>query len=211
MHIWTAFGLLKGKLREMSDFQKKDEILVKRLISGDSKAFEQIYYKYQKRLYHFALKLTKEPSVAEEVLQEVFIKLWTNRKQINPVNLKAYIYKMVGNKAFNYLRTKAFREETEKKIGESLIKSNTQTESAVLFSEYEQLLQDFIRQLPPQKREIYLLSEQKGKSSQEIARQLNLSTKTVQNNLSQIVKLMKSRLKPYLTSTISLLLILFRC
>ena len=191
----------------MSDFQKQDELLVKRLISGDDKAFEKIYYKYQKRLYHFALKLTKESSIAEEVLQEVFVKLWINREQIGPVNLKAYIYKMVGNRALNHLRAKAYREEAGKKIHESQAGSNNPTETTILFNEYEHLLREIIQQLPPRKREIYLLSEHKGKSSLEIARQLNVSVKTVQNSLSETIKLMKTRLKPYLTATISLLTI----
>ncbi|NJK86946.1 MAG: sigma-70 family RNA polymerase sigma factor [Bacteroidales bacterium] len=90
-----------------SAYQEKELIL--RLIENDTKAFEIIYYHYVEKVYHFALKYLKNTSEAEEIIQEVFTKIWDNRKMINPeLSFNSYLLTIVKNTIFNDHRKKSF-------------------------------------------------------------------------------------------------------
>ena len=187
-----------------------DKNLIRKLISGDVKSFEKIYNRYEKRLYYYILKLTKEELIAEELLQDVFLKIWDNRKTINPdLNFQAYIYKIANNKSLDYLRSKARREKLNKTFSQLATTSTNETEIAIIFAQYESLLKDFIQKLSPEKQAIYQMSQQQGKSSEEIAQKLNISPKTVRNNQYHILKILKMKLLPHLDIGLPLLFIFF--
>ncbi|KQC28692.1 RNA polymerase sigma factor [Flagellimonas eckloniae] len=166
---------------------------------GEKSAFKSIFDQYEKGLYSFIVSITKSGYVAEEILQEVFIKIWTNRKTLDCTrSFDSYIYTVARNHTYNYLRKVANQESLKQEVWRNLEHSNHQTENMILSVEYDVILSDILEGLPLQKRSVFILSKQQGKSNQEIADLLNISPKTVKNHLWETLRLIKKQLRPHL-------------
>lgn len=165
----------------------KDEELLK-LLEGDCKeAFEALYIRYKKKLHKLCLKLIKSDTVAQDIVQEVFITVWTARKTFNAKqSFSSYLYTLAKNKALNELRSAKRKQLVE----DLLINSKNEVSEAdsadtkLIIAEYQLLLENAINQLPEQKRKIYTMSRQEGLTHKEIALKLNLSHHTVQSHIS---------------------------
>ncbi|HEY8969573.1 MAG TPA: sigma factor, partial [Puia sp.] len=95
--------------------QYDDKILFSRLADGDEEAFRQLFHHYNKQLQPFVVKLTRNPSAAEEVLQEVFLKIWAHRERLGEVeNPRAYIIRIVSNESIDFLQ----RQTKEQRLAE---------------------------------------------------------------------------------------------
>ena len=166
-------------------------------------AFEQLYYRYEQPLKYFAFRMTRSEYVAEEIIQEVFIKLWSVRESIpQEVSFNAYLYRTVRNKALNYLRDAARRDALYEVYKQDVPDDGETTAYMVAWAELEKQLNDLINKLPPQKKKIYLLY-QDGKSCEEIGKLFNISERTVQNHLYKSQS--RIRLQLYLSSLVTLL------
>lgn len=158
--------------------------LLKALREGDEKAFEKIYLNYYKRTLYFITGLVKSENDAEELTQEVFIKLWINRNTIDPErSVHSYMYTIARNAAFNFLKHKL----VEKNYISEYTVQNTETETSeeILFAkEIALLIEMSVEKMPEQQRKIYKMSRKEGLSNEEIATRLQISKKTVENQLS---------------------------
>lgn len=187
-----------------------DNIFFKKLKSGNINAFETVFNLYKLPIYQFVLSHTKTIEVSEEITQEVFVRLWENRKKIDPEkNLKSYIYTIAKNLTLSYLRevTKehSLKEELWNKIG--IVRADP--ENDMIFEEYQFFFEEILNNLPQKKREIYILSKVEGKSNEEIASQLGITKKTVKNNLWETLLIIKRQLTPYLEFTLKTFIISF--
>ncbi|MBC9797109.1 RNA polymerase sigma factor [Sinomicrobium weinanense] len=189
------------------------EIISKKLLKGfsegDRSAFRAIFELMEPRLYGFVFSYTKSGYIAEEIVQEVFIKVWERREEIRlSGSFSAFLYTMARNRTLNYLRNAsqraAIRDELWKNV--SLLQEDVETE--VIFSEYREIVDDIINHLPGKKRSIYIMSRQEGKTNAEIADILGISPKTVKNHLWKTFETIKIQLRPHLESTIKLLFLL---
>ena len=154
---------------------------------SDEAAFSELFRRYDKRIYPFVLKMIKTASVAEEITQEIFIKLWFNRQKLTDINNPAsYIFTIAANHTLDYIRKRLNERKMLNQLSE-LLKSDTSnnTEESMLFRDCEALVQQAIAGLPAQQKKVYVLSRQHGLNNDEIARQLNLSPNTVRNHLSE--------------------------
>lgn len=156
---------------------------------GDEAAFRVLFDRYRTRIYAIAFKLTKSTSVAEEIVQEVFLAIWLNKEKFEDVkDTSAYIFSMAYHKVFFYLK-KASREAI---LLETIIATMQQgvnnTEETVAANESRWIIDKAVQQLPPQRQTIYRLSRQDGLSHEEIAHQLNISRNTVKNQLVQALR-----------------------
>lgn len=157
-----------------------------------------------KDLYRFILSITKSEYAAEEILQEVFVKLWKNRKKIDlSCSFRSFLYTMTRNHTYNYLRAIANQEALKKELWKNIVLSSQSTENSVLFAEYETILNDILNHLPLQKRKIYILSRREGKTNQEIADLLGISKKTVKNHLWKTLQIIKVQLQPHMTDNLA--------
>lgn len=157
------------------------------LKNGDHKAFEAIFLAYYKRVKYFILGLVKSEEDAEELAQEVFVKLWTNRTSINvDKNLNTFIYVMARNMAFNFLKSKLVRESYSN--DPSHTEETSSSEDIIYARETELLIKMTVNNMPERRKEIYKLSRDEGLTNDEIAAKLNISTKTVENQLSLALK-----------------------
>ena len=132
---------------------------------GDLKAFETLYQQLHGRVYQYCLGLTKSQEVAEEILQEVFIKVWTKREQLDPErSIQALIYKMTRDLSFNFLKKAARDEALQAEIIAHFVHISEVTESQVVYNDYWQIAKKAIAQLPPQCHRIFLLRCEQGLS-----------------------------------------------
>ncbi len=153
------------------------------LREGDEKAFEKIYLNYYKRTLYFLTGLVKSETDAEELTQEVFIKLWTNRETIDPErSIHSYMYTIARNTAFNFLKHKLIEINY---INEYTAEAETETSEEILFAkEIALLIEMTVDRMPVQRQRIYKMSRNEGLDNEEIASRLQISKKTVENQLS---------------------------
>jgi RNA polymerase sigma-70 factor (ECF subfamily) len=158
-------------------------------------AFDKLFSIYGKRMYFFAYGYLKSKEEAEEVVQEVFLRIWRNRNYINPeLSFKAYLFKI----AYRYImerfeqnaRQQAYRNKILEEAVEFTDESNERLDYQMLLEKVESLIQ----KLPSRQRDILLKRKKEGISVKEIASQLGISPKTVENHLTEAIKNLKEGL-----------------
>ena len=160
------------------------------LAEGDEEAFRQLFHHYNKMLQPFVFKLTRSSQAAEEVLQEVFLKLWQHREKLVAVeDPKAYLIRIVSNESVNYLRGLARDEKLFASIRPLLQVESPSPEQTIFYHETEKQVHEAVERLPLACRRIYRMSREELMRIPEIASELNLSHSTVKN---QLVKALKS-------------------
>jgi RNA polymerase sigma-70 factor (ECF subfamily) len=173
-----------------------DNLLVIRIKNDDKTAFRTLYDRYNKKLYFFSLKFLGNNSEAEELVQSVFINVWENRKSLDStLSVKNYAYKAAVNYIYNYLKKKAIRArfiESETVKGE--IHSNL-TYEEVFYHDLERSVNTIVETLPSQQQKIFKLSRYEGLTNKEIASRLDLSVRTVENQMYRTLKLIRNNLK----------------
>jgi RNA polymerase sigma-70 factor (ECF subfamily) len=163
--------------------------LLRQLVLGDAAAFRAVYEKYSRKVFAFAFYLTKSRDVAEEMVQEVFLKVWEKREQIDPErDFNPYVKTITQNQVYNFLNKARRDRNLQEKIYAGMQALQHQDEDVVIERELGRLYAEAVRNLPPQKRIIYSLHRNDGYSYEEIARKLGLSKNTVRNHLQEASK-----------------------
>lgn len=159
-----------------------------------AESFKCLFDNYKNRVYGYVLTITRSPYAAEEITQEIFIKLWLSRDILVGVeNIDGYIFATARNKTLNYLRKAAYdvrllRELQERAAPET---GNNNVEERAMSSEYDRLLQDALALLSPQRRLVYQLSRERGLNHEEIANHLQLSRNTVKNHMVEALRFIR--------------------
>jgi len=168
-------------------YQVENEcILIKNLMNGDRSSFNRIYDLYAGRLYAFSLDFCKEKADAEDIVQDVFIRLWINRGSIrNTDSVKSLLFAMARNALIS-----AWKAKTEMKFGHYSEADNIASAdvSEQEYAELETMVNGFIDRLNPTQRDVVRMSRFENKCHMEIAENLGLSVQTVKNALSQGLK-----------------------
>lgn len=163
--------------------------LLQQLIEGDTKAFKDIYELYQDRIFAFAYKLTKSRENANDIVQEIFIKLWEKREQIKvELNFGAYLKKMTQNHVYDFLRKVSKDRALQQSIKEKLQALQNKTEEDLLAKELQKAYLEAIENLPPQRKLVYQLSREENLSYDEIAERLQISRHTVHNQMVSAIR-----------------------
>ena len=180
--------------------------LLLQVAQGDEKAFSSLYYKYHHRLGIYLYQLTSSKEFAEEIIQDVFCKVWDNRKQLPEIgNFPVWLFVVSRNHAQNCLR-KLVRERREKQLWEKEQISLAGL-CEVTAEDRLQLIDKAISQLPSQQKKVFILSRYKRRKYVEIATELNLSKETVKSYL----KIANSSIRKYVDSHLPLPLLLLAC
>ncbi|MDH7460749.1 RNA polymerase sigma-70 factor [Chitinophagaceae bacterium 26-R-25] len=159
---------------------------------GDVHAFSAIYHHYNRSIYPFVLKITKSETLAEEIIQEVFISVWVNRTQMTQVeNFRAYIYTIATNKTLNYFKKAVAETRRILHVSATSAKVSNVTEEEIFAKESESLVQAAVESLPEQRKKIYKLSRHEGLTHEQIADKLNISKNTVKNQLVEALKFIR--------------------
>lgn len=186
-----------------------DRELLKQIAAGSARAFELIYHRYSKKIYLFALKTLRAEAAAEEVLQEVMLKIWKMGPALTEIeNLEQYLRTSARNNALNLLRRQEIESRANEKMGRTWSEENNDTEEQVILNDTRRILDRALAQLPPQQREVYRLCHQQGLKYEEAAKQLNLAPSTVATHMKLALKFLREQLKKH--SDLAILLIVFK-
>jgi RNA polymerase sigma factor (sigma-70 family) len=147
--------------------------------------------------------------IAEEIVQEVFISLWTSKEKLSEVgNPDSYIFAIAANKIYDWMKKMANEEKMKKHVWKAIGNISNITFETLDLHASQDLVNKAIEQLSPQQKKIYLLSRQQGLSHAEIARQLNLAEKTVSNHLTEALRLIREYLDNTPGATMATLIVI---
>ncbi|WP_421920272.1 RNA polymerase sigma factor [Marinifilum sp.] len=167
----------------MKNSDSIDSKLWIKITNDDEKAFGTVFDKYFSPLCKYSFQIVKELEPAEEVVSDVFVKLWLNRHTIKiETDLKSYLFRACKNTALNYLRKTKNNISLDEIIGKELM-SVINTDSDLIHKEVCTQIQQMLDMLTPQQSLVLKLHKLEGLSQQEIAQKLSISIKTVQNHI----------------------------
>jgi RNA polymerase sigma-70 factor (ECF subfamily) len=168
-----------------NELQYDESEVLKRLSHGDEKAFRTIYDLYRKKIAAFAWLLTESEELTDEIIQEVFVKLWINRSKLDNVNnFNAWLHTVARNLVSDAMKKLAKQRTVVRPLKTEDDSVEGYSADAILFAkENEKLLKSAIAQLTPQQQEILRLSKEQGLKNDEIAGKLGINPMTVKNHL----------------------------
>ena len=177
--------------------QGDEKELFLQVAEGDEKAFETLFNVFLPKLYPFIIKFTKSETAAQEIIQETFIRVWLSRDKLSEIeNPGGWLFKVVSNECYSHLRKSILNNKFYNPITTEPEPVNTTHESFAL-KELNRLISEAVDQLPAQRKKIYRLSRDEGKSIPEIASLLNISPNTVKNALVASLKFIREHLVKY--------------
>lgn len=180
--------------------------LLKTIASGDRAAFRELYYEYKDRVYAYAMHFTHDKITSEEMVQELFLKLWLHREELSGIqNFEGYLRTITKNQCFDYLKKLAREQQLKQNLRNIANATEEQVESFVNCNCYEQLVQQALDRLPPRQKTIYKLSFYQGQRQEEIAEQLHISRNTVKVHLAKA----RSFVRKFLAARIGLIVAFF--
>jgi len=151
--------------------------------------------KYSEKIFLFAMGYLKNRQDAEELVQEVFMKVWDKRFELKEeLSFKSYLFTIAYHAVIDFFRKWAKEEDCLKHFQEAIPLAGNITGEEVEYSDLERLTRESIEKLPPKSKIVYTLSREKGLSNKEIAEHLNVSIKTVEYHLTQSIKFIKKHL-----------------
>lgn len=183
--------------------------LLRQMARGDDKSFNSIYKAYQGTIYLFVLKFVKSPDLAEDLTQEIFIRIWERREEIVKIeSFAAWLFIVSRNHTLNFLK-KASKENSAKAEMLRYYKPvQKNAEDQLISTEYNQFISVVLSNLPPQTREVFRLCREENKSYDEVAALLGISRHAVKKHIVRSNKKFKDLLgnNPDISLTLFLLL-----
>ena len=169
--------------------------LLNLLKKGDMTAFDIIYKKYCKRLYGFVIRYVKYEIDAEEIVQEVFIKIWENREKINLYSsFESYLFTISYNSTISLLRKRIHEKKYLEYIKSCQDEDFSELTDELYFNELNSKIESLLDELTPRQKEIFLLSREEGLTYNEIAKKLGISSNTVKNHIVSVLSFLKSNI-----------------
>lgn len=176
-----------------------DAQLLRALKDGSMEAFNALYHRYWQPVYNAAFKRLGDPAAAQDITQDFFLQLWNRRADLHILHLPAYIHTAVRNRVLNFLAT----QQRFLPLAELLAESTAAGDSADALARRNEWLKsyhDLVNALPPGRQEIFRLRYNEGATPDEIALRLNISRKTVQNQLGKALARLRATLGSLLWS-----------
>ena len=172
--------------------------LIARVSQGDEASFKKLYDLYRNRVFSISWKFAGSRALAEDIMQEVFIKLWLHREKLSDIrSFDAYLNVITRNHILNYLRKLSFEENFLRNLsaGETpVVQGNF---DAVAYNELQGALHKAVSLLPPQQKKVYFLSRMEGLKYEEISTCLNISRSAVKNHIVEARRFIKNYLHHY--------------
>ncbi len=178
---------------------EKDKItqeLLIRLKNGDMMAFDQIYDHYSHKLFSFIFKILKDEAEAEDIVQEVFLKIWESRYKLDDSKfLNSYVFTIAYNNSIDLIRKRINNSKYLEHLKySSIFQISTTTISDVEFNDLNEKVNKLIADLPERQNQVYLLHRERGLTYPEIAKQLGISKNTVENHMGKALKYLHQNL-----------------
>jgi len=179
---------------------EEEQRLIGKIADGDEQAFTELYNRYHQQLGMYLFKITKSPELTQELVHDVFLKTWQNRATLTTIrDFRAYLFVVSKNMAINHLK-KLAKENQERRELARQSNSNTYHEVHEA-NRYTTLLDEAIDRLPPQRKQVYILSKHRRLKYEEIAARLSISRETVKKHLQSAVRSITDYLKNHVDTT----------
>lgn len=173
-----------------------DPQIVKGIRQGSQADFKVLYELFSRKIFSVSVRFGLSHEEASEIVQDVFVKVWQYRHTLNEtLSMNAYLFTITKNLLITRQKKQAYETAYKKYLEKQDIRSFLDTESVVAFSELEMLTKNIIDKLPTQQKEMFLLSKRENLSHKEIADKLNVSLRTVENQVYRATKKIKDSLK----------------
>lgn len=172
---------------------------LKLLRNASMQSFENLYHRYSGKLYNFVMKVSKGDSyIAEELVQRTFIKVWENRTHIDPdKSFISYLCTIAKNMLLNEYEHQTVQFIYQEYVKANVIDEDRSTEKEVEKNLLEEYIDKLAEELPPKRREIFILSKKDGLSNKEIAQQLQIAESTIETQLSKAFAFMRSQIQKH--------------
>jgi len=185
----------------------EEHIIIRQFKQGDHHSFQVLYERYAPKLYAFSKKYLQSSEEAEEIVQEVFLRIWQKRSNIDETqSFSAYVIQAAKYRIFNGFRKKVNEQAYIDFQVFSDDSSKNFTELDVDYRDVKIKVERAISAMPPKRQEIFRLSREQGLKNKEIADQLEISIKTVENQMGQALKFLRDELSDYQTLILVFLL-----
>jgi len=163
--------------------QQEKELLIK-LLEGNQHAFEEIYRLYSPRLFGKLIKLVKSEAHAQEILQDVFLKVWEYKTSIDPEkSFRSFLFKIAENKAYDFFRKAARDKNLESELINAVKDHNNSVDEFLPADQNLDILEKAIESLPPQRQQVFRLCKLEGKSYKEVSELLGISVSTISDHI----------------------------
>lgn len=180
----------------MSDQIPSDEQLIDRIVEDDKGAFRLLFNKYYQTLLSTAINMLKDVSTAKDATQEVFLTIWKNRATFEmPDSLPGYLKRAVINRSLNQIKSRKAVVEDSKIV--DMQSSSPQANETLAAKDLKEVMHTALERLPDRCRLIFVMRRLEGLSLKEIANQLEISPKTVENQITKALKALKDAVKSY--------------
>jgi len=196
--------------------RRKAEELFDQVKAGDQKAYELLFSIYFARLYDFAKNVLKDNIISQDIVMEVFLKIWENRLKIESLNLEAFLFRLVRNSCIDYIKhikvvnNRMHEIEISTKYEELYRIDFVGNEPYILIEqELKNKIEKTVQSLPDRCREVFILSRVDGLKNKEIAEKLNINIKNVERHLNRALQSFYKIFSEDLP--IALIVLLFKC
>ena len=207
-YIWNSYDCMKASRYIISTVAPPDEKwLLEQIAQGDEAAFRKVFDAYRDPVYAYILYLIRSQVLADEILQDVFLRIWLNRHTLPEIkSFRAWTFTIAKNRIIDVMKIQA---------KEALLRSaapdpapSCEPEDRIREKEYELLLHDALSQLSPKQQQIYQMSRENGLKLNEIATELNISSNTVKSHLMRALRTIKKNLQPHIQTFLAGLLLI---
>ncbi|MBK5194260.1 MAG: RNA polymerase sigma-70 factor [Flavobacteriaceae bacterium] len=187
--------------------QTEDRELYLKLKEGNERAFQVLFRKYYSSMCHFARQYLNDSELAEETVQDMFVKIWEKRETLNiESSVKHYFFRSVRNHCLNQIQHEKIKKQYENMVLKNA-HQDINPEQYYIEVDLIQRIEKSINSLPPKRKEIFRLSREQGLKYKEIAETLNISVKTVEAQMGLALKYLREELKDFSNHLMTLLLI----
>lgn len=170
---------------------------LRRIAASDQKAFNELFTRYRDRIFAYLFKITKSRETSEEIVLDVFLKIWMGRTILEEIqNIEAFLFRVARNKAVDFLRLTQKSRLQQLELWDRIqgLAPCDQADFNTLLKETHASLERAVDQLSPQRKRVFQLSHEQGLSFEEISKRLNLSRYTVRNHLAASIQFIRAHL-----------------
>ena len=192
-------ALLIEPLYRAEGMELENESIGTLLAQRDEAAFEQMFKTHFKRLHAYAFTLLRDEIQAEEMVQQVFFKLWERNENLSLTgSISSYLYRAVHNESLNYIKHQKVRSNHQLNVAYSMKNEVEHPAKKIMASELEKKIHSALNELPEQCRTIFQMSRFDELKYREIADKLGISVKTVESQMSKALRLLRVKLVDFL-------------
>jgi RNA polymerase sigma-70 factor (ECF subfamily) len=162
----------------------------------DQEAFATLFHGYKHKLYAYVLRLTESEMLAEDIVQDVFMKLWSDHASLGSIeNFGSYLFRMSKNQVINHFKRMAHETLIMSEMFHQTSGGHNETQDIIALKDVEKILGEILEKLPPQQKAVYQLSREEGRTHDEIANLLKISPNTVKNHIVQAMSTIRTQLR----------------